>query len=136
MNMVNTNYISTEDMIDKLQQLKGKTKVKFHKNINIYYTGMKNENLQTQQDFFAKNAQGISKVYHEVLLLMKVLQTKPEVKNMNINYYDLYYTVTKVRDENMDIDNQYENDDNDYINFNDIVPNHYIGIKKNIDLLR
>ena len=31
MNMVNTEYISTEDMIDRLQQLKGKTKFKFYK---------------------------------------------------------------------------------------------------------
>ena len=37
---------------------------------------------------------------------MKFLQTKPQVKNMNINYYDLYYTVINVRDENKDIDNQ------------------------------
>ena len=39
MNMVNTNYNSTEDMIDKLQQLKGKTKLKFYKN---FYNEMKN----------------------------------------------------------------------------------------------
>ena len=90
---------------------------------------MKNKNFQTQQDPFAKNAQGISRKYHEVLLLMKLLKTKPQVKNMNMNYYDLYYTVNKTRDENKDIDNQYENDDNDHINFNDIVPNHYIVIK-------
>ena len=92
---------------------------------------MKHENFQTQEDPFARNAQGISKIYHEVLLLLKIVQTKPQVRNMNINYYDLYYTVIKVRDENKDIDNQYENDDNYYINFNDfITPNHYIGIKK------
>ena len=29
MNMVNSTYISTEDMINKLQELKGKTKLKF-----------------------------------------------------------------------------------------------------------
>ena len=44
---------------------------------------------------FAKNAQGISKIYHEVLMLMKFLQTKPQVKNMNTKHYDLYYTVFK-----------------------------------------
>ena len=49
---------------------------------------MKNRNFQTQEDPFAKNAQGISKIYHEVLLLMKFLQTKPQVKNMNNNYYN------------------------------------------------
>ena len=43
MNMVNTNYNSTNDMIDKLQSLKGKTKLRYYKNINHYYTGMKNK---------------------------------------------------------------------------------------------
>ena len=97
---------------------------------------MKNKNFQTQEDPFSKNAQGISKIYHEALWLMKILQTKPQVKNMNMNYYDLYYTVIKTRDENKDIDNQYENDENDYINFNGIVPNHYVGIKHRETILR
>ena len=61
---------------------------------------------------------------------MKFLQTKPQIKNMNINDHDLYYTVIKVRDEIKDIDNQYENDENDYISLNDvIIPNHYVGIR-------
>ena len=85
-NMVNTSYNSTEDMTNKLQQLKGKTKLKIYKNISNYYTEMKNKNLQTQEYPLSKNAQGISKRYHEVLLLMKFLQTKPQVKNMKINY--------------------------------------------------
>ena len=86
---------------------------------------MKNKNFQTHEDPFSKNSQGISKIYHEVLLLMKFLQTKFQVKKMNINYYDLYYTVIKTRDENKGIDNRYENDGNDYINFDDIIiPNH------------
>ena len=46
------------------------------------------------------------------------------------------YTVFKVRDRNKDIDNQYENAENDYIIFNDIVPNHYIGIKLRETILR
>ena len=128
-NMVNTKYTSIEDMINKLQSLKGKSKLKFYKNISNYYVEMKNKNFQTNnQDPFAKNAQGISKIYHEVLLLMKFLQTKEPVKNMNINYYDLYYTVIKTRDENKDIDIQYENDENDYIDINDfITPNQNIS---------
>ena len=135
-NMVNTRYNSTEDMINKLQSLKGKTKLKFYKNIKNYYTEMKNRNFQTQdRDTFAKNAQGISKIYHEVLLLMKFLQTKPDIKNMNINYYDLYYTVIKTRYENKDIDILYENDENDYIDINEFIPpNHYIGIKSNNEI--
>ena len=98
---------------------------------------MKNKNFQTHHgDPFSRNAQGISKIYYGVLLLMKFLQTKPQIRNMNINYYDLYYTVIKVRNESKDKDNQYENDENDYINFNDIVPNHHIGIKPRETILR
>ena len=123
-------------MINKLQELKGKTKIKFYKNINNYYTEKKNKIFLTQQGPFAKNAQGSSKICHEVLLLMKFLQTKPQVKKMNNNNYDLYYTVIKTRDENKDIDNQYENDENDYFNFNDIAPNHYVGIKPRETILR
>ena len=137
MNMVNTTYNSTQDIINKLEQLIGKTKLKFYKSISNYYKETKNKNFQTHhEDPFARNAQGISKIYHEVLVLMKFLQTKPLVKNMNNNYFDLYYTIIKVRDESMDIDNQYEDDYNDYINFNDIIPNQYIGIKKDNVILR
>ena len=92
--MANTN--STEDMINKLQQLKGKAKLKFYKNISKYYDEMNNKNFRFEEDPFARNAQAVGKIYHEVLLLMKFLQTKPQVKNMNINYYDLYYTVIKI----------------------------------------
>ena len=137
MNMVNTKYNSTEDMIDKLQQLKGKTKLKFYRNISNYYDNMNinknisnyydNINFRFDEDPSAKNAQGISKVYHEVLLLMKFLQTKPQVKTMNINYYDMFYTVIKNRDEKEIVDDKYEND---FISLNDvIIPNHYVGIK-------
>ena len=98
---------------------------------------MKNKNFQTHhEDPFSRNAQGISKIYHEVILLMNFLQTKPQIKSMNINYYDLYYTVIKTRDENKNKDSQYENDENDYINFNDIVPNHHVGIKPRETILR
>ena len=96
---------------------------------------MKNKNFQSNKiDPFSKNA----KIYHEVLLLMEFLQTKPDVKNMNINYYDLYYTVIKTRDENKNIDDQYENDYHDYIDINDfiITPNHCVGIKNHETILR
>ena len=93
---------------------------------------MKNRIFQTQEDPFSKNAQGISKIYHEILLLMKLLQTKPKIKNMNINYYDSYYTVIKSRD------GKNENSENDYNNFNDIIttPHHYVGIKPRETILR
>ena len=60
---------------------------------------------------------------------MNFLQTKSQVKNMNINYNDLYYTAIKNRKEK-DNEDQYEDDENDYISLNKvIIPNHYVGIK-------
>ena len=98
---------------------------------------MKNKNFQTQQDPFPRNAQGLSRIYHDVLFLTKILQTKPQVKNMNINYFDLYYTVIKTRDDNEIVNDKYENIENDYINFDDIItPNHYIGIKPRETILK
>ena len=54
--MVNT----TEDMIKKLQELKRKTNLKFHKNLSNYYDELKHKNFQTQEDLFSKTAKGIS----------------------------------------------------------------------------
>ena len=54
MNMVNTNFNSTEDMISNLQSLKGKTKLKFYNDISNYYKEMKHKNFQTQEDLFLK----------------------------------------------------------------------------------
>ena len=49
-----------------------------------------------------------------MLLLMNLLQTKRQVKNMNIKYYDLYYTVIENRDDEEIISNNYEDNENDY----------------------
>ena len=64
---------------------------------------------------------------------MKFLQTKPQVKIMKINYFDLNYTVIKIRDEKETVDNKYENV---CINFNDIVPNHNISFTPHGTILR
>ena len=81
-NMVNTKYNSTEDMINNLQSLGGKIKLKFYKIRSKYYDEKKNRNFQTREDPFSKNAQGISKTYHEVLLVLKLLQIRPQFENM------------------------------------------------------
>ena len=96
MKMTNTAYNSTEDMNNKLQSLKGKTKLEILKNINNYFDDM---NIRMVEDPFAENVQGISKNHHRVILLMKILQTKPRAKILNIDYYGLYYTVIRNRDE-------------------------------------
>ena len=92
-------------------------------------------NFQFEEDPFSKNFQGIGKIYLEVLMLMKFLQTKSQVTSMNINYYDLYYTVIKNRDDKEIVnDGEYEND---CINFNEfITPSQYIGRKNHTEILR
>ena len=57
--MVNTTYKSTEDMINKSQSLKGKTKLKFYKKLSNQYGIMF---IRTDEDPFSKTAQGISKI--------------------------------------------------------------------------
>ena len=133
---VNIAYLSLNNVIDKLQQLKGR-KLKFYKNISDYYKEMKNKNFKSNKiDPFSKKAKGVAKIYHEVLLLMEFFQTKLDFKNMNYKYYDLYYTVVKTRDENKNIDNQYENDYHDYIDINDfIITPQYMG-RKHDEILR
>ena len=88
-------------------------------------------NFKFEEDSFTKNVEGFGKIYDEEILLMKFLQTKPQVKNMDINYYDLYYTVVKNRDEKEIVDDQYEKIEKD-----SITPNHYIGIKPLETILR
>ena len=129
-----TTYNATEDMIKKIQSLKGKIKLKFYKNVSKYYDEMnvrrQRGNFECEEDPFSKNAKGIDKIYHELFLLMKVLQTKPSVKNMNIIYYDLYYTVSENSNENEIVNDKYENNKSEYFDSNDIIPNHYIGKKR------
>ena len=114
--MVNTKYNTTEDMINKLQQLNGRTKIKFYQNISNYYDAMgyrrKGNTFQFEEDLFIRNAEGISYIYHEALLLLKFLQTKPNVRSLNIIYYDLSYTVLKNRDgkeQEEEYDNVFDN---------------------------
>ena len=49
-------------------------KLIFYKNTSNYYDNM---NIRINEDPFAKNAQGIIKINHQVLILLKFLQTKP-----------------------------------------------------------
>ena len=88
------------------------------------------------EDPFAKNAQRIIKIYHKVLLLMEFLQTKQQVRTININYYDLCYTVIKNRVEKEIINIKNENYENDFIKFNDIIPIHIISIKHRDTILK
>ena len=65
---------------------------------------------------------------------MKFLQTKPLVKSMKINYFDLYYTVNETRDEKEFIDDKSEKDCS---NFNDFkTSNHSISTKPRETIFR
>ena len=94
-------------------------------------------NIRMDEDLFAKNAQGTSKIYHEVLLLTKFQRTKRQVKNINKKSYDLFYTVIKNRDDKASIDDKNGNNGNDYNNFNDfITTNHNISNEPRETILR
>ena len=68
--MVIIKYITTEDMINKLQALKVRTKLKFHQNTSTYCNEMnyrrQSITFQFEEDPFAKNVQGIGRIIHEV----------------------------------------------------------------------
>ena len=107
-------------MNKKLQEIKSSTKTKFYQIISKYYDEMNTRRqsgiFQFEEDSSSRNVEGVGNVYHEVLLLMQFSQTKLQVKNMVINYYDLYYTVIKNRDDKQILnENEYEKK---YVNFN------------------
>ena len=83
----------------KPQTLKGRTKMKFYQNISNYYDQMnytrQTKTFQFEEEPFCKGAQSVAFIMHKVLLIMKFLQTKSQVKGKNTNYYDLYFTVVQ-----------------------------------------
>ena len=80
--MVTTKCKSTEDMINKLQQVKGKRKLKFHQNNNYYdqlhYMRQCNTFLFEEHPS-AVNVQGIGNIFHEEPFLVKFLQTRLQI---------------------------------------------------------
>ena len=57
------------------------------------------DTFQIEEHPFSNIAQSIAFIKHKVMLLMKFLQTKPQIKNKR-NYSDLYYTIiSKLSDE-------------------------------------
>ena len=51
--------------------------------------------FQYKEDPSVKNAQSVGKIFHEVSLLLKFLQTKPQVKSVSISFYNFFYTVVR-----------------------------------------
>ena len=73
-----------------------------------------NGNFQFEDDPCSKNAPDFSKTYHEET---EFLQTKPQVKILNINYYDLFYTVVNEIDDKEKTNIKNENIENDFFLF-------------------
>ena len=131
--MVNTKDYTTQDMIDKLQQVKGRTKLKIYRKISNLHDEMdyrrNGDAFQFEEDILSKNVKKIRENYHGVLLLMKISQTKPQVRSVNIKCYDLFSTVIKNRVD-QEIANDHYRNDKDYVYYDDfIIPNFDVGIK-------
>ena len=52
-------------------------------------------NSHFEEDPFGRRAQGIPFIMHEVLLLLRFLQTKLQIKCVFLIYNDLYYNIIK-----------------------------------------
>ena len=86
-----------------------------------------------EEDVFSKGAQGFSKIYHEVLLLMIFFHNLSLRLELWIRIIMICITLW-LKIEEIVNDDEYEND---YIIFVDfITPNHYIGIKNDDVILR
>ena len=73
-----------------------------------------NVTFQFTEDPSKRNAQVTGIIYREVLLLMKFSKNKFQVKKINIYYYDLYYTVTKNRNEEELTENKIDYDNKNF----------------------
>ena len=68
--MVNINFKTTQEIIVEIQGLKGKTKIVFYQIVskNCYGMTIRRQSgyIHFEQDTFAKNAQIIGKIFHEL----------------------------------------------------------------------
>ena len=76
---------------------------------------MISKNFRFKEGPFTKNVRDKNEIYHGGIILMKFSQTKLQVKNMTIRYYDLSFTVNKNRDEK-NCEGRFEDNENHYIN--------------------
>ena len=106
--MGSITYNSTKDEVNKSQSLKGKTKLKVYQNVSNCYNETNYKNFRVEENPFSKNVERIGEIYLEVVLILNFLQTKPQVKNLNVNYYDLYYTVIKNRKNKRNVEKQHK----------------------------
>ena len=65
------------------------------------------------------------------------MQTEPQIKSVKINFYDLYYTVIRNRDEKETENDKYENKENDYTKYDLFrIPKCDLGFRPRETILR
>ena len=88
--MVFAEYNSSQNMIDNSQNSKVKTILENYPNLKIFYNEKmyrrQSGTFQSEEDLFSKNEERITKLYLQVMLLLKVLLTEPQVKRNNFNF--------------------------------------------------
>ena len=88
--MVFAEYNSSQNMIDNSQNSKVKTILENYPNLSIFYNEKmyrrQSGTFQSEEDLFSKNEERITKLYLQVMLLLKVLLTEPQVKRNNFNF--------------------------------------------------
>ena len=112
--IVDINQKTKEDKIDSMQKIEGKTKLNFYQNIKNQYV----EKIQRRQkgfyqfeeDPFSRNGQTIGKTFQVISIFMKILQIRPRDLSMNLNFYDLCFTVI----ENLTEDDKIEISDESF----------------------
>ena len=88
--MFSAKYNSSQGMNGALQSLKFKINLKIYANIYKYYDELKyrmeSGSFHYEEDIFRKNEEKITKLYPEIIILLKNLQTKPQVKKVKFNF--------------------------------------------------
>ena len=92
--------------------------------------------FQLKEGAFSGKAQCISIFFDEVLFVVKLLQTMPDVESMKKTYYEFYYTIIKNRGgkQEQELD-KYDNVIS-YLYDEIIMPTYNLGIKRGETLLK
>ena len=78
--MTNGIFETTLGMIDKIQKLQGKTKLKFYQYVSNYYDEKKyrrqNGHFKFEEDVFSKGGEGIATIMHEIFIKNEISTNK------------------------------------------------------------
>ena len=81
--MLNTMYRTMEDLVNKVQNLKCRKNLIINQDFSTYYdemNGLGKRLSPFEEDIFCKKAQVLAFTMLEVLIILKILQTKQQIK--------------------------------------------------------